>query len=53
MAHCVQQARSLEEVKGASFVIFFFYDSRIYYICCGKFIEMTMMIDEIRADDAN
>ena len=24
MAHCVQQARSLEEVKGASFVIFFF-----------------------------
>ena len=49
MAHCVQQARSLEEVKGASFVIFF-YDS---WICCGKFIEMTMMIDEIRADDAN
>lgn len=23
MAHCVQQARSLEEVKGASFVFFF------------------------------
>ena len=23
MAHCVQQARSLEEVKGARFVIFF------------------------------